>query len=245
MHFIWNQYLFDMKTQDLSIKVREDELFKEWGLGDDRFSKDGVVDEDVYLESEPRIMFVLKETNGKRGFDLRSFLRRGGRRATWQNVVRWTHGIRCKDQGLDWGDAKALGKDEGTRLIELHSICVMNVKKFSGGTRSNPKKIREAAEHDADRIKQQFEIYNSNEKMRPRWVLACGKGTARYLAKALGIDPSPKDWHQTSNGVKYIPLPTEGCLVSFYHPQASIKHEHMYNKLMEAVREIRKEHHLE
>ena len=61
---------------DVSIFEREQELFERW-KSDSSFVQDGVACEETYLESTPKILFVLKEVNDPGGgdWDLRSRLK--------------------------------------------------------------------------------------------------------------------------------------------------------------------------
>ena len=41
------------------------------------------------LEKRDKNSILLKEVNGGEDWDLREFLREGGRKQTWDNVTRW------------------------------------------------------------------------------------------------------------------------------------------------------------
>ena len=79
----------------MSLSDREDELFESWPSRQEPFVRDGVVDADECVRSRVKLLFVLKEVNdlGGGGWDLREFLRAGGRAQTWNTVARWVEGI--------------------------------------------------------------------------------------------------------------------------------------------------------
>lgn len=60
--------------------TQETQLLNEWAAGRDGFIPDGVVNAERYLTSEIRLLYLLKEVNGGSDWDLRDFLRSGGRK---------------------------------------------------------------------------------------------------------------------------------------------------------------------
>ena len=68
----------------MSIAKQEMELFEEWSKSREYFVTDGVVSETDYSASKLKLCFVLKEVNDLHGggWDLREFLRGGGRPAS-------------------------------------------------------------------------------------------------------------------------------------------------------------------
>ena len=65
----------------MPIREQEDALFEEWERAIDRpFYPDGAVNEEAFADSEPKLLYVLKEPNDPEGggFDLREFVRNGG-----------------------------------------------------------------------------------------------------------------------------------------------------------------------
>lgn len=110
----------------------ENELFAEWKKRNKNFSADGVVNESLYAASCKKLLFILKETNkAEEDFDLRSFLAKGERPHSWDNVTRWVMGIRNFDTDMKWSDLKSIDKEQ--RKEHLSTIAVMNMKKETGG----------------------------------------------------------------------------------------------------------------
>ena len=85
----------------MSIREQENHLFDEWKHNRNGFVSDGVVSEKDYLDSKPKIAFILKEVNDPDGggWDLRELVAQGKRKQTWENVARWVDGIRLITNG--------------------------------------------------------------------------------------------------------------------------------------------------
>jgi len=88
----------------MSIYEEEEQLFQQWERNREGFVRDGVVSEEDYIASTPKIAFILKEVNdpGGGGWDLRKFISEGGLRQTWDNIVRWVCGIRNLPAIPEW-----------------------------------------------------------------------------------------------------------------------------------------------
>ena len=91
-----------MRVEELIAK--EEALLSEWEEYCPGMVKDGLVDAEFYLNSKYKILFLLKEVNGGKDWDLRGFLRAGGRKQTWNNVARWTKGINNIEKEISWKD---------------------------------------------------------------------------------------------------------------------------------------------
>ena len=73
-----------------TLKKKELELFKKWATNDkNTFCQDGVINEKYYINADPKILFLLKETNSENSFSLSDFVAKGGRKQTWNEVHRW------------------------------------------------------------------------------------------------------------------------------------------------------------
>lgn len=68
-----------IEIYNMNIGDKEEKLFDKWSSNREGFVADGVVDEEMYLNSSPKIMFILKEANdlGGGGWDLRQFIKGG------------------------------------------------------------------------------------------------------------------------------------------------------------------------
>ncbi|WP_311481190.1 hypothetical protein [uncultured Anaerococcus sp.] len=63
----------------MTIKEKEEILFDKLKLQNPAIITDGIVDENQYLSSKYKILYVMKEVNGGEDWDLRKFLYKGGR----------------------------------------------------------------------------------------------------------------------------------------------------------------------
>lgn len=97
----------------MSIIGQQKEIFEELRRLNPEVIEDGISDEDKYISSAYRIMYVLKEVNGGFGWSLCEHLRNGGRDQehdpTWDNIARWTGGTDAaftdacfKDEEIKW-----------------------------------------------------------------------------------------------------------------------------------------------
>lgn len=97
----------------MSIYEAEEQLFQEWQENREGFVRDGVVSEEDYMASTPKIAFILKEVNdpGGGGWDLRKFVSEGGRPQTWNNIARWVYGIRNITSIPEWNLFENISKE--------------------------------------------------------------------------------------------------------------------------------------
>lgn len=91
------------------------------------------------------IVFVLKEVNGGKDWDLREYLREGGQGKTWNNIVRGTKGVLNLDKHYSWTELDYISKDD--RKNELAKICAMNVKKTAGKGNADDKLLSSKRTH--------------------------------------------------------------------------------------------------
>lgn len=219
---------------------QEAALFKEWEKSVPGFSRDGIVDEEQYRKSKPKVMLILKEVNNKDGkaVDLKAFLREGARkrRPTWDNVARWLYGIRHLDQNISW---KELSERENLNLWRkdlLPTLCVMNLKKSPGRHTTNKKELASSAEQDKRYLNQQFELYFQHEVTRPDLIIACGTGST--FTKLIDI-PNKEELRHTSRGVPFFRYDETGILIKYVHPEARVPDHFIYYTLIDAIKEVR------
>lgn len=214
----------------MGIREKEDELFREWKLKRPGLVADGVVNEDTYLASFPRLLFVLKEVNDTQdggGWDLRDELKKGGRPQTWDNITRWVEGIRRLPEEIPWGELRDV--DEERRCHALSSIAAINLKKSPGSHTADPVALSETAKEDRVFLNRQFAIYE------PDLVICCG--TSDLLHRL--IDFEPINWRQTRRGIWFHEIKTtKRFVVDYAHPMARVEPCLLYYGLMDAVREF-------
>lgn len=210
----------------MTIKEKEEILFDKLKSQNSAIITDGIVDENQYLSSKYKILYVMKEVNGGKDWDLREFLYQGGRSQTWDNVARWTQGILNLDKDYSWEELSE--NNEKRREIYLKKIGSINLKKTGGGYTSVDKEISKAARENREILKNQVNIYN------PDIIICCG--TAGNFVNSI-LDPKEIKWPMTQRGVEYIKY-KEKTILSFAHPEARIRDAYLYYALVDAVREI-------
>ena len=219
----------------MTIKEQEDKLFAEWRTDHKGFVPDGVADENAYLQSGKKTLFLMKEVNDPNcgGWDLRVKMREeGGKGATWNNIARWTKGIRRLPERIQW-DAKLERLSIVDRIAAVRDVAAMNLKKTPGGAATVKADLHNMAHRDAGFLRQQFEIYNADV------VICCGQDVADLVHLCTNTDSTP--WKKTTNEVGYHEYKPGKYLISFWHPAARGRGKSAYmmlNRLIAAMEEI-------
>ena len=213
-----------MNTKEL-VK-REEMLLNDWAKVCPGMVKDGIVNVDEYLKAQYKILFLLKEVNGGKDWDLREFLRKGGRKQTWNNVARWVKGILTLEKDISCDELENITDDERKEMLQ--KIASVNVKKVSGSYTSISSEIKDAARENALRLRKQIDLYDPD-------ILICGGTEGRYFDEISEYEPK---WEMTSRGIWYVVEPTERIVISYAHPEARVKDCLLYYGIVDAVREI-------
>lgn len=213
----------------MSIRCQEEKLFSDWSIGRSDFVTDGVIDEQLYLGSQKKLLFVLKEVNdlGGGGWDLREFVRAGGRAQTWNNIARWVEGIRNLPQDLTWDSLEVM--DEPRRQAALSSIAVMNLRKSPGGHTTDVVRLKEDSNRDIELINRQIAIYD------PDYLVCCGTSD---LFHSIVHFPQYPAWKRTARGVWYHEPRAGKYVIAYSHPEARCASNLLHYGLVDAIREI-------
>tara|TARA_R110000782_G_scaffold268615_3_gene365273 strand:+ start:2719 stop:3372 length:654 start_codon:yes stop_codon:yes gene_type:complete len=212
----------------MSIRASEEQLFVEWEAKRVGFVRDGVASEKSYKSSQPRIAFILKEVNdlGGGGWDLREFIYEGGRPQTWNNVSRWIHGIRNRQEIPEWKFYEEISEEFRKEL--LSSICAMNLKKSPGTHTTEYTSLYAVANEDKKYIQNQYSIYD------PELTICCGTGE---LFKEVAEHES-KEWKMTTRGIWWYERESGKFVISYAHPEARVQNSLLLYGLIDAVNEI-------
>ena len=213
----------------MTILAKEDFLFQSWRTDRPGFVDDGVVSEQDYLASSPSIVVILKEVNDPDGggWDLRQFLRDGGRTQTWDNVARWVHGIRNREQVDDWPNQYY--EISGRFRVEiLRSICAINLKKSPGTHTTEIASLARIANEDAVRIQAQYAIYDPD-------LTICG-GTGELFRTVVGHENL--EWRQTRRGIWWHQRAPGKIVINYAHPGARVQDSLLHYGLIDAVNEL-------
>jgi hypothetical protein len=214
----------------MNIRTAEDQLFAEWRMRRSGLVADGVVDESSYLQSTPKLLFVLKEVNdtGGGGWDLREFLRNdGGRVPTWDAITRWVVGIRRLPEDIPWCELDKI--TEVQRCATLKSIAAINLKKSPGGHTADDAAIAKVSGEDAAFLKKQCALYRADI------IVCCGTGDQFH--RVVSICELP-EWRRTRRGVWFYEYESSKYVVSYAHPEARCASNFLYYGLIDAIREI-------
>ncbi|WP_419507193.1 hypothetical protein [Alistipes communis] len=237
-----------------NIKEQEQKLFVRWREAvakRDRkeiFVRDGLVNEKEWFASSPRMVFILKEANDRNGreFDLiTDCLLNQPTATTWKNVARWSYGIQelwhAGGVELPWRTVQdpkgAVGR--GNWQKQLYPLCVMNLSKIPGGPRTNTASLATKFSPFQQCFAEQFGLYKEHADL----VICCGDAVARLSLPVItrhvyGYTYQCGQGRQEEGGYWYYKITNGPYVISVPHPQASIRHEEMYGKLMYTVRII-------
>lgn len=184
-----------------------------------------------------KLLFVLKEVNdpGGGGWDLRCFLKGGGRASTWNNVARWVEGIETVIKGqINRWNHQRITKEQ--RQKWLRKIVVVNLKKTPGGGSTDDDALRKAVCRDRKRIKQQLSLYT------PDYVIMCGSRVSHLLvgaeSKSQGIyQHDDQAWQCTARGIWYREI-EKTPFIWYWHPQVHVPAKLLHYGIVDAVREL-------
>ena len=218
-----------------AIVKQEKELFRQWRKMTPDLSEDGIIDPEYYLNSNLKILFLLKEVNSDEGFDLKKFVREGGRAQTWNNVAKWTYGVLNWEKDYNWEEIDDI---TNTRQNWLRRICVMNIKKTPGGHTSDSKKLWIDSSRDKKFLKRQFELYYNNQNLRPDIIIAGGSETSNFFHEMVPFS-ADKLWCRTTRGVFYYEFEAGKFFIKYAHPEARVADNLLYYGLIDAVKELK------
>ena len=216
------------------MKVLEKELFDEWKGKRKNLILDGIVDKQSYKDSQLKVLYILKEVNGGKGWDLTKFLKEGGRASTWNNVTRWQYGITNIDKDIRWGDIETISNE--TRKSQLKNIAIMNLKKEPGGAKAISKQVWTYALEDNEFLKKQIQIYS------PDIIICCGTGE---IVKNLELVEKFNEWEKSSYGeplIRYYRTVNQlksQIIINYYHPAYYGKNtKELFYPLYKTIKEI-------
>ena len=204
---------------------KQEALFQTWRRENPKIVSDGIVDEQAYLSSPVKTLYLLKEVNGGENWDLCGFLAEGGRPQTWDNITRWTMGIHQLDRVIPWSELQDITAERRKEILK--KICVVNVKKTSGGHTAEADKLLRAVQGNRSRLREQLAIYE------PDLIVCCGTESL-YFAQIYQYAPK---WEMTSRGIWYV-RERGKIVLSYPHPEARVKDCLLYYGLTDAAREI-------
>lgn len=203
----------------------ENELLNAWAKTVPGFIRDGCANPEKYANAPLKLLFVLKEVNGGKDWDLRDFMNDGCRPQTWNVVSRWIEGLFNLEKDYSWNEINA--NNDQRRKTFIPQVCAVNVKKTSGTDVANSKIIQKSAEDNKKYLRKQLQLYQSDI------VVLCGT-EKQYLT---ATDEKP-NWEMTKRGIWYYIDSNGTIVISYSHPEARTKECFLYYGLIDAVKEI-------
>ena len=216
-----------MKNSNLkSIVELENELFNKWKKTRPNLIRDGVVNEDNYLSSKLKVLYILKEVHGN--WEMKKHLGKDENGVTWNNIARWQYGIENIDSEMTFEKIRYINRQ--FRHKYLKNIAVLNIKKEYGGARSKPKELRGYTEVDRELLREQINIYSPD-------IIICG-GIGEILRKNKLVDGFKK-WNVSKERKVQYHKTDDLIIINFSHPNASISIQRRFWDLIKTIREIR------
>lgn len=231
------------------------ELFSE-KLGDNIVA-DGIVNLGKWKETNPKIVFVLKETNNQKTSlielldkpfsdkyrkEIEDKNRRNIQivrdlRATWLNIARWTIGIMSLSENIKiipWKEIES-GSDwykEGYKDGQKSGW----LKDLENIAVINIKKTQGEAKSNENELIEAVKQYGSLtwkqiNYYKPKIVIFCGVG---WLFDTYYLN---EEWKETVTGYKYFENENT-VYIQFWHPNAHFPHNMMFYTLMDIVKEL-------
>ncbi len=211
----------------IELEREENILLDRWAADLPGLIRDGLPCAQAYCAAPIRVMLLLKEVNGGENWDLRRFLRDGGRPQTWNVAARWVQGILNIETEFGW--STLVECNEERRKEMLPRMCAVNVKKTSGKHTANQREIDRAVELYQDNLRAQIGLYQPD-------IVICGGTTGQYV-RVIHRERQP-EWRMTSRGIWYFIEDSGTVIIDYSHPEARTKDCLLHYGLIDAVKEI-------
>ena len=203
----------DLKEQ----KNNLDELFKQWEKEiEDKFVKDGIVNDINWQKANKKILVILKETNDFNKYGLNELINNNINNSksgiwkglTWHNTGRIAYALLNPNSNFKEADKN--------RKSALSYIAVMNLKKTAGKSASKKETIKKHTLKYADYIKKEINIINPD-------IVILG-GTFDFIKSILNLRHISDNLYKEKNNDNRI-------YIKCYHPgYFRIKKEEYYNQ---------------
>ena len=175
---------------------------------------DGIVCEESYESTKPKLLFIAKEPNHPEGpgFDFREWWCEEVKYAFSKRLCEWAYGV--------WNGFPSLSEfDEAEKLEIIRSIAFMNLKKVGGSSKADPQVIRGITERDKDFLRRQIKIIDPD-------VIVGGIGDSSLwslLFPRIEFQPSGFDIGVACVGHVRV--------IDFYHPSYRVPRAMSYSLL--------------
>jgi len=205
---------FEKQQQDLDNQITN--LYEQGDDADVLPLFDGVVNPVNYFNSNPKILWILKEphdgTDDKGNpngggwpyrEDLNDNFSKYSKNKTWKKIAYTSYGIL---NHCFYIDIKA--KDKNLEVFEvIRDISFINIKKTPGRTESKYREIKKAYAISCKVLHQQINLFNPD--------VIIGGGILNFLINDLGLEEFKKEGH----GLKYY-IKDKTLFIDAYHPSS-------------------------
>ncbi len=193
------------KTDDLNL------LFHNWEQSNPdyvgKFVRDGIIDENKYIDVSSKILFITKEPNKPKQIagDYRQWWKQELIYTFSRRMAEWSYGILENFPPFD-----QLKYDELAKIDAIQKIAFMNVKKIGGGNLSEYDGVIEHIKQDYDFIRKEIEIIDPD-------IIILG-----LTWKALRAELFPEiknNWSDSGYDI-HISRLNDAKVIDFYHPSS-------------------------
>lgn len=172
------------------------------------FVRDGIINEQEWLNTEPKILFVTKEPN-QFGHQIS-----GDFRDDWQNkyskypfayrIAEWSYGLIN-----DFPIFNAINKNQQYYQETLQRISFLNIKKSGGVGTSNGGEICSHYDQNESFLKRQIEIID------PTIIILCLSWNSHICSKLF----EDAKWQDSGYNIR-VAKHGKAKIIDFYHPSA-------------------------
>jgi hypothetical protein len=212
----------------MTINQQLNTLFEDWEQSKDEhrgvFIKDGVINENEWEKTTPKIIFIAKEANQQgnvKAGDFREEWRLPGRKYPFADrLTEWTYGM-LNDFPIFSNISEANDEYE----IYRQKMAFMNVKKMGGSGVANASILGEHFNNNLKFLRKQIAIIN------PHIIVLC-LSFENFYRKSLFAEAEWKNCGYNIDVAKWNNIK----LIDFYHPSARNGAAASYSLLQNVVR---------
>jgi hypothetical protein len=189
-------------------------------------------EETLWLNAPKRIAFLLKDTNGNPGHDIREF-RPGASGSIGthnKNLAYWMFGLLAFDETKDAPEFDTLDFwNDVYPIFDKEPFAIVNCKKESGGYYILNRTLLKHINDYAPFIKEQIDILNPD-------IIVCGGGSS--CIKNFVAESIYPDLEKINNWIYYDKVNNK-VVVDSYHPSVfNISFFSIYSRMMNAYKEF-------
>jgi len=206
-----------------------EKLWQEWskhyerlGLDPHDICKDGVINTDQFSKNKTKVLYILKESNGFPGGDIRRLFNERPYGIIGKTLARWTAGILNKFP--KYSEISQL--DDSSLKDYLAKTAIINLKKVSGKSISDYSVINAFAHQDKELLLKQINA------IKPDIIISCA--TMDSLIWLLDLDVNSSKPHEKPIKSKVV----SAWVVPSRHPARDNSPKKTYEKLKAMFRHI-------